>query len=65
MFLRYAHISQSPFIHLHTVVKFIYHALQVAYLVLSLVQKLFLEAFLLKQQESFAAKTQKYFLSLT
>lgn len=39
-------------IHLHPV---IYHALQVAYLVLSLVQKLFLEAFLLKQQESFPA----------
>lgn len=40
---------------------FIYHALQVAYLILSLVQKLFLEAFLLEQQDSFPAKTQNIF----
>lgn len=63
MFLQHVRVSRNPFIFLHTLILIIYHALQVAYLVLSLVQKLFLEAFLLKQQESFSAKTQKYFLS--
>lgn len=54
----------SIFIHTDTVIRFIYHTLQVAYLVISLIQKLLLESFLLKQQESFPEKKYKivYFL---